>query len=113
MNDEIKRHSLLNRIFRQIRKIGPASWLSYAAVLILGGVIFWQECRIDDLEQRIASVEQQDYYNWVNYVQWEADTNKEKLKEHDTILYRLQGHTEDLQFRVMELEWDLYGKKGK
>lgn len=100
--------------FRAGRKafFRPSLWIPYAVAAGLLILCIWQENQIADLQERMMNVEASRYDDQLNNIRWEAETALQKTRAHDGDIYRLEDHSADLQFRVMEMEWDLYGRQG-
>jgi hypothetical protein len=100
--------------FREGRKkyLRASLWIPYAVIAGLLILCGWQESQIADLQERMMNVESSRYDEQLNDIRWEAETALRKTRGHDGDIYRLEDHSADLQFRVMEMEWDLYGREG-
>lgn len=77
-------------------------------IAVLAGVISWQESQIADLQERMMYVEAARYADAITNLQWHAWTVDERLKEMDQDMYHLQKRSTDHDWRIMEMEWDIY-----
>ena len=51
------------------------------------------------------------YDDQLNNIEWAATLALEQNKEQQKDIYSLQKSSADYQFRIMELEWDVYDKR--
>ena len=51
------------------------------------------------------------YDDQLNNIEWAATLALEQNKEQQKDIYSLQKASADYQFRIMELEWDVYDKR--
>ena len=56
-------------------------------------------------------VEASRYDDQLNNIEWAATLALEQNKEQQKDIYSLQKSSADYQFRIMELEWDVYDKR--
>ena len=66
---------------------------------------------IADLQERMMNVEASRYDDQLNNIEWAANTGTGANKEQQKDIYSLQKSSADYQFRIMELEWDVYDKR--
>lgn len=87
------------------------TWYLYLCILILIGIISWQESQIADLQERMMNVESSRYDDQLNNIRWEAESALEENKEQAKDIYSLQRHDADYEFRLKQLEWEHPGEK--
>mgnify|MGYP000009931775 CR=1 FL=1 len=85
----------------------------YICILLLLAFISWQQSLIADLQERMMNVEASRYDEQLNNISWTARLALEENKEQQKDIYSLQKSSADYQFRIKELEWDLYGNNKK
>ena len=66
---------------------------------------------IADLQERMMNVEASRYDDQLNNIEWAATLALEQNKEQQKDIYSLQKASADYQFRIMEMEWDVYDKR--
>lgn len=86
------------------------TWYLYLCVFLLLAFISWQQSLIADLQERMMNVEASRYDDQLNNIEWAATLALEQNKEQQKDIYSLQKASADYQFRIMELEWDVYDK---
>ena len=82
----------------------------YITVLLLLGMVVYQQFLIADLQERMMNIESSAYDDQLNDIRYEAETALRQNEEQDKDIYLLQKHSADQQYRTMGLEWDVYGK---
>ena len=83
----------------------------YVALAVLAAVVVYQQFLITDLQERMMNVEASRYDDQLNNIEWAATLALEQNKEQQKDIYSLQKSSADYQFRIMELEWDVYDKR--
>ncbi len=81
-----------------------------AVIAALIAFISWQETQIADLQERMMHVEASRYDDQLTNLYWHASTVDEKMEEYDKDIYHLQKKSADQEWRLMQVEWDVYGK---
>ena len=87
------------------------TWYLYLCVFLLLAFISWQQSLIADLQERMMNGEASRYDDQLNNIEWAATLALEQNKEQQKDIYSLQKASADYQFRIMELEWDVYDKR--
>ena len=64
-----------------------------------------------DLHERMMYVDAIRYDDLLYNMEWAATLALEQNKEQQKDIYSLQKSSADYQFRIMELEWDVYDKR--
>ena len=82
----------------------------YLVMVVLLGMVVYQQCLITDLQERMMNIESSAYDDQLNDIRYEAETALRQNEEQDKDIYLLQKHSADQQYRTMGLEWDVYGK---
>lgn len=82
----------------------------YLVIVVLLGMVVYQQCLITDLQERMMNIESSAYDDQLNDIRYEAETALRQNEEQDKDIYLLQKHSADQQYRTMGLEWDVYGK---
>ena len=82
----------------------------YLVMVVLLGMVVYQQCLITDLQERMMNIESSAYDDQLNEIRYEAETALRQNEEQDKDIYLLQKHSADQQYRTMGLEWDVYGK---
>lgn len=83
--------------------------LCIISILLLFMVIY-QQFLITDLQERMMNIEAQQYDDQLNDIRWEAEMALSQNEEQQKDIIQLQGHTARQGWRLMEMEWDTYGK---
>lgn len=83
-------------------------FLGIIAALI--AFISWEESQIADLQERMMHVEASRYDDQLTNLYWHAGTVDETLDEQEKDILHLQKKSADQEWRLMQLEWDAYGK---
>lgn len=79
-------------------------------VILLAVMVIYQQFLITDLQERMMNMEAQKYDDQLNDIRWEAETALSQNEEQQKDIIQLQGHTTKQEWRLMEMEWDTYGK---
>ena len=84
--------------------------LLYVLVILLLALSVYQQFLITDLQERMMNIEASRYDDQLNDIRYEAETALRQNEEQEKDIHYLQKHSADQQFRLMEVEWDTYGK---
>lgn len=87
-------------------KNGPL-YLIMAALLAM---VIYQQFLITDLQERMMNIESSRYDDQLNDIRWESETALSQNEEQDKDILQLQKHSASQNWRLMEMEWDTYGK---
>lgn len=82
----------------------------YLALAVLAAVVVYQQFLITDLQERMMNIESSSYDDQLNDIRWEAETALSQNTEEQKDILQLQKHSADHSWRLMEMEWDTYGK---
>lgn len=89
------------------RKENGLFLLIIAALLLF---VSWQETQIANLQERMMYVEAARYDDQFAGLYWRATTVDEALEEQRKDIYHLQKRSADQEWRLMKLEWEIYGR---
>lgn len=84
--------------------------LLYILVILLLAMVVYQQFLITDLQERMMNIEASRYDDQLNDIRYEAETALRQNEEQEKDIHHLQKHSADQEFRLMEMEWDTYGK---
>lgn len=84
--------------------------LLHVLVVLLLALVVYQQFLITDLQERMMNIEASCYDDQLNDIRYEAETALRQNEEQEKDIRHLQKHSADQQFRLMEMEWDTYGK---
>ena len=82
----------------------------YLVMAVLAAMVVYQQFLITDLQERMMNVESSQYDDQLNDIRWEAETALSQNEEQQKDILQLQKHSADHSWRLMEMEWDTYGK---
>ena len=82
----------------------------YLALIALTGMTIYQQVLITDLQTRMMNIEASRYDDQLNDIRWEAETALSENREQEKDILQLQKHSATQNWRLMEMEWDTYGK---
>ena len=82
----------------------------YLIMAALLAMVIYQQFLITDLQERMMNIESSRYDDQLNYIRWEAETALSQNEEQDKDILQLQKHSASQNWRLMEMEWDTYGK---
>lgn len=82
----------------------------YVILIILAALVIYQQFLITDLQERMMNIEASQYDDQLNDIRYEAESALRQNEEQQKDIYLLQKHNVDHDFRLMEMEWDTYGK---
>ena len=82
----------------------------YLVMAVLAAMVVYQQFLITDLQERMMNVESSRYDDQLNDIRWEAETALSQNEEQQKDILQLQKHSADHNWRLMEMEWDTYGK---
>lgn len=82
----------------------------YLALAVLAAVVVYQQFLITDLQERMMNIESSSYDDQLNDIRWEAETALSQNEEEQKDILQLQKHSADHSWRLMEMEWDTYGR---
>lgn len=74
------------------------------------GMVVYQQFLITDLQERMMNIESSSYDDQLNDIRWEAETALSENREQEKDILQLQKHSATQNWRLMEMEWDTYGK---
>ncbi len=74
-------------------------------LLLLIGVLIWQQCRIVDLEERMMRQEAADYGTHIGSLYWHAGVTDEKFKDVEKDIRHLQKHSTEHDWALQERNW--------
>ncbi len=74
-------------------------------LLLLIGVLIWQQCRIVDLEERMMRQEAADYGTHIDSLYWHAGVTDEKFKDVEKDIRHLQKHSTEHDWALQERNW--------
>ena len=69
-----------------------------------------QQFQITDLQELMMNIESSSYDDQLNDILWEAETALSENREQEKDILQLQKHSATQNWRLMEMEWDTYGK---
>ena len=81
----------------------------YLALLVLAAVVIYQQFLITDLQERMMNIESSRYDDQLNDIRWEAEKALSQNEEQQKDILQLQKHSASHSWRLMEMEWDIYG----
>ena len=82
----------------------------YLIMAVLLAMVIYQQFLITDLQERMMNIESSRYDDQLNDIRWEAATALSQNEEQDKDILQLQKHSASQNWRLMEMEWDTYGK---
>ena len=85
----------------------------YLIMAVLLAMVVYQQFLITDLQERMMNIESSSYDDQLNDIRWEAETALSENREQEKDILQLQKHSATQNWRLMEMEWDTYGKSGK
>lgn len=74
-------------------------------LLLLIGVLIWQQCQIVDLEERMMRQEAADYGTHIGSLYWHAGVTDEKFKDVEKDIRHLQKHSTEHDWALQERNW--------
>ncbi len=84
--------------------------LFLAIIAALLAFISWQESQIADLQERMMNIESSKYDDQLTNLYWKGGLVDDTLEEYGKDIYHLQKKSSEQEWRLMQLEWDVYGK---
>ena len=82
----------------------------YLIMAVLLAMVVYQQFLITDLQERMMNIESSSYDDLLNDIRWEAETALSENREQEKDILQLQKHSATQNWRLMEMEWDTYGK---
>ena len=82
----------------------------YLIMAALLAMVIYQQFLITDLQERMMNIESSRYDDQLNDIRWEAETALSQNEEQDKDILQLQKPSASQNWRLMEMEWDTYGK---
>lgn len=82
----------------------------YLIMAALLAMVVYQQFLITDLQERMMNIESSRYDDQLNDIRWEAETALSENQEQAKDILQLQKHSASQNWRLMEMEWDTYGK---
>lgn len=79
-------------------------------IAALAAFASWQESQIADLQERMMHVEASRYDDQLTNLYWKGSLTDETMDEYGKDIYHLQKKSTDQEWRLMQLEWAVYGK---
>ncbi len=74
-------------------------------LLLLTGVLIWQQCQIADLQERMMHQEAADYGTHIGSLYWHAGVTDEKFKDVEKDIRHLQKHSTEHDWALQERNW--------
>ena len=74
-------------------------------LLLLTGVLIWQQCQIVDLQERMMHQEAADYGTHIGSLYWHAGVTDEKFKDVEKDIRHLQKHSTEHDWALQERNW--------
>lgn len=84
--------------------------LAASSMLLLLALVIYQQFLITDLQERMMNIEASRYDDQLNDIRWEAETALRENEEQQKDILQLYKHSTKHDWKIMEMEWDMYGK---